>query len=142
MHEEDSGGTAIAAEVAALGRAERGAATAPPGWSAFSARLERPPLASRLPLVLVIALRPLGELARPAMAGTLVATCAGVALGTWLALAFDRGPTAVALAATSYAGSNLLDGDDPGLDTYLGDGDSEALPADETLPESSGTGAR
>ncbi len=144
MREENSGRTTIPAEeaaLAALGRAERDAASPPPAWSAFTARLERPPLISRLPLDLVVALRPLGELGRPAMAGALVAMCAGVAFGTLLALSFDRGPTAVALASTSYAGSNLLDGEDPGLDTYLDDGDSgEPLPAG-ALPESSGAGA-
>jgi len=140
--DEDSGrNTApdLEAALAALGRAERSAAP-PPAWTLFVARLERPSLTDRLPLVLATAVRSSSDLARPAMAGTLVAMSAGVALGTWLALALDRGPAATALESTSYAGSSLLTGDGPGLDTYLGVVDSEDSSGD-TLPEP-GAGAR
>jgi hypothetical protein len=127
----------VDAALAALGRADRASAP-PPAWNAFTRELDRPGLAARVPLRLATVLRPLAEFGRPAVAGTLVATLAGVALGTWLAVAFDRGPTAAALASTEYTGSTLLDGDDPGLDAYLADGTSGEVPADDTLPSGSG----
>lgn len=130
----------VDAALAALGRADRASAP-PPAWNVFVRQIDRPTLAARLPLGLTAVLRPMAEFGRPAVAGTLAATLAGVALGTWLAVAFDRTPTATALASTDYTGSTLLDGDDPGLDAYLMEGTSSDLPSVDTLPSGS-EGAR
>lgn len=142
MHDEETGRAhlqATEAALATLGRAERDGAASPPTWSAFAARLAQPRPMSRVPLNWVTALRPLSEFARPAMAGTLAAMLTGVALGTWLALAFDRGPTVAALASTSYSGSSLLDGDEPGLDMYLGSNESgDVAPGEDSLHETQG----
>ena len=130
----------VDAALLALGRADRDSAPAP-DWNVFVRQLSRPTLAARVPLALTGVLRPMAEFGRPAVAGTLVATLAGVALGTWLAAALDRGPTATALASTDYTGSTLLDGDPAGLDAYLADGGSTDAAADDTLPSGS-EGAR
>jgi len=126
----------VDAALVALGRADRDAAPTP-NWSIFVRHLNRPTLAARVPLALTGVLRPMAEFGRPAVAGTLVATLAGVALGTWLADTFDRGPTATALASTDYTGSTLLDGDPAGLDAYLVDAGSSDAAADDTLPSGS-----
>jgi hypothetical protein len=120
--------------VDALGRADR--ASAPrPDWNRFMQELERPALGSRIPLALTAIVRPVAELGRPAAAGALAATFTGVALGTWLAVAFDRGPTATALATTSYSGSSLLENEvESGLDSYLAEDGTEPTSTDDTLP--------
>jgi hypothetical protein len=122
--------------VDALGRADRAGAPQP-DWNRFMLEIERPALGSRIPLALTAMLRPAAELGRPAVAGALAATFTGVALGTWLAVAFDRGPTATALATTSYSGSSLLDDDAAsGLDSYLAEDSAEPTSTGDTLPGS------
>jgi anti-sigma factor RsiW len=118
----------VRAQLVALGSADR-AASPLLDWPALASRLERPPLADRLPLGALGALRQAGELLRPAVAGTALATVAGLALGTYLSLATQSG-TPRAIAAEPFTVSNLVDDDTQGLAAaYFGDTESvsEAL---------------
>ena len=82
--------------------------------------------ADRVPLGAIAAWRQAGELMRPAVAGTAVATVAGLALGTYLAVA-SQGGTSRALAAEPFAVSNLVEDGARGLAaTYFGDTESES----------------
>jgi hypothetical protein len=131
----------VSAALVELGRAEVQAA---PGvrWSIVARRLERPRLADRLPLGVVLAWRQAGALMRPAVAGTAVATLAGLALGTWLGVASQRG-TSQAVASEPFTVSNLVDDGARGLAAaYFGtsESESEALDGAATAaPSGSGT---
>jgi len=90
-----------------LGEAERAAASEVRGtWAAVERALERPTVASRLPLGWAAAWRVGHDLGRPALAGSLVAAVAGLGVGAWLALATGRAPV-TADTAGLFATSNL-----------------------------------
>jgi hypothetical protein len=118
--------------MAALGRAERQAA--PADLSAqIVARHQEPSAAARVPLGLVDAWRQLGALLQPAVAGSAVATAAGLALGTWLALSAQSGH-ADAVPAQPYDASALVD-DTGGLAAhYLDDEEGVLGSSDESSP--------
>ena len=131
----------LRAALAGLLQADRDAA---PGisWTALSSRLGRPPLADRLPLGAVALWRQTSEFLRPTVASTAMATVAGLALGTWLAVASQRG-TSEALATEPFTVSNLVDDGARGLSAaYFGDADSEsqALDGGATTRSASDTG--
>lgn len=119
----------LRAALAELQQADRDA-TAGISWTALSARLGRPPLSDRLPLGAVALWRQTSEFLRPSIAGTAVATVAGLALGTWLAVASQTG-TSKALATEPFTVSNLVDDGARGLSAaYFGDADSESQALD------------
>lgn len=116
---------ALQVSLADLAQADRTAARGI-AWAALATRLERPRLADRLPLDVWAAWREAGVLLRPAVAGTMVATLAGLALGTWMALATQRG-TSQALATEPYSVSTLVSDGSRGLAaTYFGDAENES----------------
>jgi hypothetical protein len=123
-----------------LGRAERTSEPAP-DWAAFAARLERPGLLDRAPLGLAAAVRGAGAFLQPAAAGAVAATLAGLALGTWLALSFSRGP-ATGADSQAYEDSSLFDDEASVLAasyfTLAGDGATEDSPADAGGADSGG----
>jgi hypothetical protein len=100
--------------LAELGRAERAAAPADLG-SRIASRLDRPGFAARLPLGLAGLVRQAGMLLQPAVAGGAVATAAGLALGTWIALGTGHSASSDAGAQEPYALSSLVDDDASGL---------------------------
>jgi hypothetical protein len=129
------------ASLAALARADLASAPGVP-WARLAERLEAPRLADRLPLGVVLAWRQAGALMRPAVAGTAVATLAGLALGTWLGVASQRG-TSQAVASEPFTVSNLVDDGARGLAAaYFGDSESESEALDgaaTTAPSGSST---
>ena len=123
-----------------LGRAER-ASGPPPDWAEFTARLERPGLLDRAPLALAAAMRGAGAFLQPAAAGAIAAGLAGLALGTWLALSFQRAPV-TGVEAQLYEDSSLLDDEASALAAsyfaLAGEATSEDSPADAGAPDSGG----
>ncbi len=118
-----------------LARAERQAAS-PPVWAQVAARLEQPRVLDRLPVGLAGALRPTRAFLQPAVAGGVAATLGGLALGTWLAIAFHRA-AATSLAVEPYAASSLVD-DGAGLaDTYFALGADSPGASETATPGSS-----
>jgi hypothetical protein len=124
--------------LAELGAAEH-AAQGGVRWAAVAARVERPRLSDRLPLGVWAAWRDAGVLLRPAVAGSLVAVLAGLALGTWMGIVTQRG-TSQALATEPYAVSSLVSDGERGLAaTYFGDATSESNALDGTSAADEGS---
>jgi hypothetical protein len=121
--------------LAELGRAERQAAPASL-WTRVEARLDRPPLVARLPLGLAAACRQAGDFLRPAVAGTATAALAGLVLGTYLAIDWQRG-TPIAAASDPFEVSTLLGESASGLaGSYLAAAEDDDVNPAESLDAS------